>query len=135
MPAIAFLFARGEARGWTFQLCSRLHFLLVVRRTSFMGSTGEMLLFVSCVVNLFTSFLFSIFLIGFLLFIFILLLLRDKFDITLMFLLSMFIFLYVCLVLLLMLQKQKKQQPWLCLHHFVLFFHLSFPVVESFYIK
>jgi len=76
VPAIAFLFARGEARscprlhsffargearGWTFQLCSRLHFLLVVRRTSFMGSTGEMLLFVFYVVNLFTLFLFSVF--------------------------------------------------------------------------
>ena len=35
--------------------CSQWH-------SNFMGSTGEMLLFVSCVVNLFTLFLFSVFL-------------------------------------------------------------------------
>ena len=34
--------------------CSQWH-------SNFMGSTGEMLLFVSCVVNLFTLFLFSVF--------------------------------------------------------------------------
>ena len=35
--------------------------LLAVGHSNFMGSTGEMLLFVSCVVNLFTLFLFSVF--------------------------------------------------------------------------
>ena len=53
--------------------------LLTVGHSNFMGSTGEMLLFVSCVVNLFTLFLFSIFLIDSSFY--IMMFLRDKFDI------------------------------------------------------
>ena len=98
-----------------------------------MGSTGEMLLFVSCVVNLFTLFLFSVF---FLFSSFILFFISPswQFDIYFDFPLSN-VYLFINCLFLLMSRSRRTQQPWNCLHHFVLCSHLSLPVLESSYSK